>query len=307
MNARELLATALIDQPERLQLTEEFERQTPPAPQFSPTQNTAEGVVGTTSNGGTLTVANGAQGFTPLLNQSYQLNLSQGQASLVANSKPQQTTQDASIVNAIVATRAPTTNDPGQRDQLWFNVNQPLEGSIRIVETWAFISQLGQWHRISGGGGGPTILYNPRPPDYDTVDPINNPPPHAPADGDIWVDTSLESISGVSPRWWRYQASANLYRNTSGNIVFDGINPIGAGLDTDSLVQGDLLISTNQGTNENWMYRWDVGVGDWVKASCCPDQPDDPPDDGDGYCSDPGDQWYDNGSPWGGCTSEPPP
>ena len=151
MNARELLTQAQIDRSEQTRLAEEFERGNGRTiTQFQPTANTADGVVGKTANGGQLTVFNGAQNFDPSLGESYQLQITSGRASLVANSKAQETTLDTTIVNAIVATRSPTTDDPGQRGQLWLNVNQPVEGGIRVAETWAFVSQLGAWHRISG-------------------------------------------------------------------------------------------------------------------------------------------------------------
>lgn len=158
----------------------------------------------------------------------------------------------------------------------------------------------GLWELINiSGGGGPTIIYENRPPDYDLVDPINNPPPHSPSDGDIWIDTSLIAL-GIQPREWRYRQSTNLYY-ASGNIVFYGGDPTsGVGsIDPDSLIVNDSLYVPHPGDDIVWHYLWNGS--DWIDASCCTGQPEDPPDDNPDDCP-PGETWYDNGSPWGACT-----
>lgn len=165
MNARELLAQSQINRPEQTRLAEEAELLALRPVQFTPTANTADGVVGKTTNGGQLTVFNGAQNFDPTLSESYQLNLSPGRATLVANSKAEPTTEQSSIVNAIVATASPTAEDPGQRDQLWLNVNQDVTDGIRLAEAWVFVQQLGAWHLISGQStAAPTTLLGAGPP-----------------------------------------------------------------------------------------------------------------------------------------------
>ena len=172
VSARELLAQAQIQRPEMNRLAEAAERATGnQVVQFQPTANTRDGVVGATSNGGKLTVFNGAQNFTPeTQGQSYQLQLSSSRATLVANSRPQETTGQANNIQPIIATRPPTAEDAGQRGQLWLEIGPPIL-SQQQVAAWIYVAELGAYARL-GGGGAEEINGYIDPPIQGTAYPI---------------------------------------------------------------------------------------------------------------------------------------
>lgn len=180
-------------------------------------------------------------------------------------------------------------------NQLLYNGDRTTPGNL-WVHAQATATESEEWLKIQAG---PAILYESRPPDYDLADPINNPPPHNPADGDIWVDIS-PATKGGQYRYWRYRASTNLYYNTSGNIAFYGGDPTLSGISPDSLVDGDMLYARDAGAGITWAYIWIDGT--WNDASCCPDDPGPPP--GDSTC--PPGEYKEPGNPYGPCTSDDP-
>ena len=302
-SALELIRAAQIERPDATALAEARERQTPPSTQIKVVSVGANGITGTTTNGGELTVFSGAQNFTPRAGDILPVNFTAGVARAIDNSRPETTVAPSPPSIPIVNTRAPTTDDGTTPYQLWYDISPGISGNIRLAELWALLPQLGAWHKVSGGGG-TSIQFADGPPVLDPVDPINNPPPGNPSDGHIWHDRSLADYSdSVIGREWRYQLSTNQYRAVTGAITFFGADPVGLGLDAASLIHGDRLISTNQGTSEVWEYAWDASAQDWVGISCCPNQPPEPPTEDEAGCP-PGSSWFDNGSPWGACTSE---
>ncbi|EKU99770.1 hypothetical protein Lepto7375DRAFT_1841 [Leptolyngbya sp. PCC 7375] len=186
-------------------------------------------------------------------------------------------------------------------NQLLYTGDRLAPGKL-FVHAQATTTEPETWLEIETGGG-PTILYRQGPPEYDIDDPINNPPPHAPSDGDIWVDLSLGNV-GAQYRYWRYREQDNLYYNASGNITFFGGSPINSGISPNSLVTFDSLYSRRYDADADeyrtWHFLWIDET--WEKASCCIEHPE--PPEGNDTC--PAGTYRNNNDPYGQCTSQTP-
>lgn len=280
VSARELLAVSQVSRPATADDLEILERQAPASTQIKVVSVGPEGITGTTADGGEITVSSTAQNFTPRAGDILPVNFTPGVARAVDNSRqqPQETAPELPV--PIVQSRAPTATDSSVPYQQWLDISPDLVDGVRLAELWMLLPQLGAWHKISGQGGGVTIRYENGPPELDPTDPINNPPPHAPINNQIWHDTSIATFNGNSTgREWRYDQANNVYRNISGNIIFYNADPTANGVSPDSLVDGDLLIARDGVNDVTWTYRWISATETWIGASCCPDQPEEPPED----------------------------
>lgn len=262
-SALELIRAAQIERPDATALAEARERQTPPSTQIKVVSVGANGITGTTTNGGELTVFSGAQNFTPRAGDILPVNFTAGVARAIDNSRPETTVAPSPPSIPIVNTRAPTTDDGTTPYQLWYDISPGVVGSDRLAELWALLPQLGAWHKISGQGG-PAFTCSTNPPPGGFAAPIDNTnavlAPYS--EGHQWIHTGIErtwtlcSISPTQSKW--IGATRNFYQTP---------NPAY----TDSLVPGDILAV--------YRYQWVWDGTDWQVAYCCEEgfEPEDPP------------------------------
>ena len=247
-SARDILRQAQLDRPESASLAEESDRAaSAQVLEATPKANTADGVIVSTTNGGELTVFNGAQGVTPELNgQSYQVQLSGGSARLVVNSKAATVGSTTQQPTDIVATRPPAATDAGQPGQLWLDISPEPSGGVPYAIAYAYIRQLGAYALISAAAT--AIQSGNGPPSTEFTG--------TPADQNRYYDRDVNRYWTYNTDTWKPDSFLSLLATPAATV-------------TDSLVAGDQLIV------DVYQFVWD-GT-DWRKAYCCDEGPEEPP------------------------------
>ncbi|MEM9263955.1 MAG: hypothetical protein AAGA46_00350 [Cyanobacteria bacterium P01_F01_bin.13] len=226
---------------------------------------TQAGTIVRTEHNGTITVprrpSSDADGFTPNIGASVQINASGGVARLVTNTKSSpRPTPEQVISQIIVATNAPTAASRGNTTTpFWVELTGSVVGGLPAANLYLWTGTQDNYALVSGPGSSSTFAAAP-PPGIDSTNPLNasNTPT---IDGIEWIDTTF----GNTTRLWKFDTALGAYRPMSTiNLVVTP--PVSA---TESLIVGDTLTIG--------LYQWYWNGSDWEKNFCCDGEPEDPP------------------------------